>query len=219
MDPENAGYLTQKEVGFIAEILTLDALNSGKNVLVDGSLRNAPFYLQYIKDMKKRYPVLKIAILHVTAQPDTVLERCAKRAETTGRIVPTEVIMETMEQIPNSLRVLAPHVDFMATFENEGDEPVMLWSSRKYKPSHNYSQLKFFDESHEGSEESEEGGGSSLQHHRVWYTIDNAGHAVTPTPSRQRTLSTGTCVCLCLCVCVCVCHSAARPPPPPHYAH
>jgi len=40
-DPTTAGFLTQKEVGYIAEVLSMDALEQGKNVLVDGSLRDA----------------------------------------------------------------------------------------------------------------------------------------------------------------------------------
>ena len=40
-DPQTAGYYTQKEVGYISEVLTLHGLKSGKNVLVDGSLRDA----------------------------------------------------------------------------------------------------------------------------------------------------------------------------------
>lgn len=38
-NPEQAGELTNKEAGFIAEILTLAGLQSQKNVIVDGSLR------------------------------------------------------------------------------------------------------------------------------------------------------------------------------------
>ena len=37
--PERAGELTNKEAGYIAEILTLAGLQAGKNVIVDGSLR------------------------------------------------------------------------------------------------------------------------------------------------------------------------------------
>ena len=43
-DPQTAGYYTQKEVGYISEVLTLHGLKSGKNVLVDGSLRDADWY-------------------------------------------------------------------------------------------------------------------------------------------------------------------------------
>lgn len=130
-DPASAGQMTQKEVGYVAEILSMEALNEGKNVLVDGTLRNAAWYSEYMKTLHEQFPNLKFAIIHVTAAEETVLQRAAKRAERTGRLVPKDVIMETMEQIPNSLCVLAPHVHFMATFDNEGEEPVLMWSSSK----------------------------------------------------------------------------------------
>ena len=192
IDPGSTGYLTQKEVGFMSEILTLDALNQGKNVLVDGSLRNSEWYLQYIKKLRKMYPSLRLAIINVTASHDIVLERAAKRAEVTGRIVPEEVVLETMEAIPDSLKALAPVVHFMATFDNEGEEPVMLWSSRKPAPTElGFSRYKFFDDTHQAlEEESPNDAEDDLSHHRVWYTVDCDGHAITPTPSRQRALST-----------------------------
>jgi hypothetical protein len=40
-DPESAGAMTQKEAGFVQELLTMEGLSRGKNVLVDGSLRNS----------------------------------------------------------------------------------------------------------------------------------------------------------------------------------
>jgi Zeta toxin len=42
--PERAGELTNKEAGYIAEILTLAGLQAGKNVIVDGSLRRVKWY-------------------------------------------------------------------------------------------------------------------------------------------------------------------------------
>jgi hypothetical protein len=47
-DPKTAGYLTQKEVGYICEVLTISGLEKGKNVLVDGSLRDASWYYNHI---------------------------------------------------------------------------------------------------------------------------------------------------------------------------
>lgn len=40
-DVLTAGHLTQKEAGLVQELLTLEGLRRGKNVLVDASLRNA----------------------------------------------------------------------------------------------------------------------------------------------------------------------------------
>ena len=131
-NPTTAGRLTQKEVGYIAEVLTLDALQQGKNVLVDGSLKDADWYLAYVATLRQQFPRLKVAILHVTASRETVLARCRRRAETTGRVVPEEVLVSAMNAIPNALRQLAPKVDYFATFENEEEEgdPKLLMASK-----------------------------------------------------------------------------------------
>lgn len=127
-NPRNAGFLTQKEVGYISEVLTMDALNLGKNVLIDGSLRNADWYKQYIATLRSQFPNLKIGIIFVTASEETILSRARRRAETTGRLVPEEVIHETLQQLPDSLSQLSPLVDSVTAFENE-QKPRMLFLS------------------------------------------------------------------------------------------
>jgi predicted ABC-type ATPase len=128
IDETKAGYNTQKEVGYISELLTLDGLDKGKNVLVDGSLRDAEWYSKYIKDIRLQFPHINIGILYVTATKDTILQRAADRAKETGRVVPEEVILSTLRKIPESIRILSPLVDFLATFENEDDEPRLVYS-------------------------------------------------------------------------------------------
>ena len=49
-NPERAGEWTRKEAGFVAELLTQVALEQGKNVLVDGSLRDASWYRRYFSE-------------------------------------------------------------------------------------------------------------------------------------------------------------------------
>jgi hypothetical protein len=136
-DPATAGYMTQKEAGYIAEVLSLEALRKGKNVLVDGSLRQADWYKEYITGLHEQFPKMRFAIIHVTAKESTVYERVEKRTKETGRVVPKELLQDTLRQIPLSLRILAPYVDYMATFANEDDteEPVLLWSSKRPSPS------------------------------------------------------------------------------------
>lgn len=77
--PELAGELTRKESGMIAEILTKAALLANRNVLVDGSLRNAQWYRQHFAELRKQYPNLRIAILHITAPREAVFERALVR--------------------------------------------------------------------------------------------------------------------------------------------
>jgi hypothetical protein len=75
--PELAGQLTGKEAGFITEILSLAGLQAGKNVLVDGSLRDADWYQTYFGRLRREFPALRIAIIHVTAPRDAVFQRAA----------------------------------------------------------------------------------------------------------------------------------------------
>ena len=86
----------------LLQVLSYDALLKGKNVLVDGSLRNAHWYLEYFKNLREKFPIIKIGILHVTARPETVLLRARNRALVTGRHVPEETILESMQKIPVS---------------------------------------------------------------------------------------------------------------------
>jgi Zeta toxin len=79
LNPENAGELTRKEAGLIAEILVEAALERGSNVLVDGSLRDAVWYQQYFQQLRLDHPNLRIAILHITAPRESVFQHAAVR--------------------------------------------------------------------------------------------------------------------------------------------
>lgn len=116
--PELAGELTRKESGYIAEILTLASLREGKNVLVDGSLRDWSWYKSYFERLRNEFPALRIAILHITAPRDAVFQRAADRAVTTGRIVPQELLVAALEQVPKSVEILSPLADCSLELKN-----------------------------------------------------------------------------------------------------
>ena len=78
-DAAQAGDKTRKEAGMLSEILTLAALQEGQSVLVDGSLRDVDWYDNYFQQLRQKYPGIQIAILHVTAPREAVLERAAVR--------------------------------------------------------------------------------------------------------------------------------------------
>lgn len=117
-NPELAGELTRKEAGLIAEILTLAALKAGKNVLQDGSLRDWEWYKAYFTRLREEFPAVRQAILHVTAPREAVFRRAADRAVATGRTVPTDVLEAALEQVPRSVKILAPLVDYYAQLDN-----------------------------------------------------------------------------------------------------
>jgi hypothetical protein len=122
-NPELAGELTRKEAGFIAEILTLAGLQAGKNVLVDGSLRDSKWYISYFERLHEEFPNLRHAIVHVTAPREAVFQRAFMRAMTTGRVVPREVLERALDQVPRSVKVLAPLVDYFCEINNAPGAP------------------------------------------------------------------------------------------------
>jgi predicted kinase len=122
-NPELAGELTRKESGFIAEILTLAGLQAGKNVLVDGSLRDSEWYKSYFERLLEEFPNLRQAIVHVTAPREAVFQRAAARAMTTGRVVPREVLERALDQVPRSVKVLGPLVDYFCEINNAPGAP------------------------------------------------------------------------------------------------
>lgn len=74
-DQLSTGEMTRKEAGYVVEILTLAALQAGKNVLVDTSLRDSDWYIDYMARIRKEYPNVKLAILHIDAPREAVLAR------------------------------------------------------------------------------------------------------------------------------------------------
>ena len=127
--PALAGELTHKEAGYVAEILTLVGLQAGKNVLVDGSLRDHEWYQKYFAFLRKEYPIYNIAIIHVVAPRDAVFERAAERAKRTGRVVPQNVLEKALEQVPKSVKILTPLADFFCELNNGPGPDIEMISS------------------------------------------------------------------------------------------
>jgi hypothetical protein len=90
----------------------------GKNVLVDGSLRDADWYSKYVHGLKARFPKIKIGIINVTADMDVILARSKARSKVTGRVVPEVEIYDAVSSIDETIYVLTPYLDVLATFEN-----------------------------------------------------------------------------------------------------
>ena len=105
-DPLRAGELTGAESGYICEILQEWGLSGGFHIWQDGSLRNHYWYEEVFKKVRRRFPSYRIAIVHVQADRDTVVARAQKRGERTGRVVPLETILSSLEQVPQSVSSL-----------------------------------------------------------------------------------------------------------------
>jgi Zeta toxin len=126
LEPERAGELTGKEAGLVSEILTLAALEQGRNVLVDGSLRDASWYESHFQRLKREYARLRIGILHITAKPEAVYARASSRAQQTGRVIPRATLEESRIQVPKSVERLRPLADFYSQLHNAEDAEITI---------------------------------------------------------------------------------------------
>jgi hypothetical protein len=93
-------------------------MKQGMNVLVDGSLRDAEWYKTYFVRLRNDYPTYRQAIIHVTAPRDAIFQRAASRALATGRVVPREVLEKALDQVPHSVKMLSPLVDYFCEINN-----------------------------------------------------------------------------------------------------
>lgn len=120
-NPLKAGEMTRKEAGYIVEILTLAALQAGKNALVDGSLRDWEWYSSYFDRLRNQYPTLKIALLHIVAPKEAIFARAKARGDETGRYIPEETLQLALEQVPKSVEILRNKVDYYCKLNNAPD--------------------------------------------------------------------------------------------------
>jgi len=117
---EMAGERTRKEAGLIAELLTQIALRDGRNVLVDGSLKDSDWYKDYFLGLREEYGEigLRIGILHITAPKEAIFDRARERSKITNRVVPQHILEHAIEKVPRSVKILAPLADFVAELNN-----------------------------------------------------------------------------------------------------
>ncbi|KAL7565359.1 hypothetical protein ACA910_013581 [Epithemia clementina (nom. ined.)] len=113
-----AGEWTRQEANLVTEILTQAALQQGRSVVVDGTLRDATWYQVYFQQLRQTYSHLQLAILHITAPPKAVYQRAKNRAKVTGRVIPQALLQSVMEQVPASVQILRQQVDLFVELYN-----------------------------------------------------------------------------------------------------
>lgn len=127
-DPATAATKVHRESTQMADVLLEHTLMDRSNILVDGSLRDVDYYKQLFQRIRSEYDY-RIAIILVTADAQVIHERAKERAEKTGRAVPDEVINESIEQVPRSVKQLSPYADVVVEIANDNDKPLQIVSS------------------------------------------------------------------------------------------
>jgi hypothetical protein len=125
-DPSLAGNRCHKESCYLQELALEEALRRKQNCWVDGSLRNAQWFTKVFEDIRERFPDYRVAIIAVRASVALVRQRVASRAAATGRSVPDELVLESLEAVDRSISILGPQADFVAEVLNEGAVPNLL---------------------------------------------------------------------------------------------
>ncbi len=122
----SAGTRLHKESLLVADVLTRAAMAQGRNVLVDGSMRNTRWHAAEWARLKATAPQYRVAVLLVTAPAGVVHARAARRAAHTGREIPADVIEDSIARAPESFAALRPLADFAAVIDSGGAEPRVL---------------------------------------------------------------------------------------------
>lgn len=114
-----AGSILQKESGYLAEILREALIRRRDNVIVDGSLRDTAYAIQDIERLKARG--VKIGVIHITGDLDTMKKQAEARETRTGRYVAPEWIEESFHGSQRSFDKLSSMVDFAVQIYNPGN--------------------------------------------------------------------------------------------------
>ena len=126
------GSLTQKESGYIAELIWCAAIERGLPAVIDSSLRDVDFWKAMMIRMRQEHAQYRLCIMHVVASARSVFERVQRRAEQTGRMVPLGLLVDTLESVPKSVRDLSYIVDVLATIETTGPAPIFQGAQRGF---------------------------------------------------------------------------------------
>jgi predicted kinase len=117
--PDLIDSLTQKECGYIAETLTLAALQSGRNVVLDSALYHVAWYQQYLTQLRSEFPLLKIALVHVVAELGTIFSRVERRAQETGRYIDDDHTIRIFSKTAQSVSLVQRKVDYSCRISND----------------------------------------------------------------------------------------------------
>eukprot|EP01134_Creolimax_fragrantissima_P001169 CFRG1169T1 len=129
-DQPSAGDNTNKEAGFIAELLLGAAMLDGRNVIVDGSLKSWEWHKSIIKQLRIRYgESLQIGIIYIWASEKMVKQRALEREKKTGRHIPSATLLSAIDKVPVSVEHLRESVDVVFSIMNdENGKPPKLVS-------------------------------------------------------------------------------------------
>lgn len=126
LDSLNAGNNTNREAGYIQEIIFEQALREGWNIIVDSSLKDVKWNQELFEAIKQKYPHYYIEIYSIQTDLEKIYERVKKRELETGRVVPKCVIEESIPLTSHSIEVLKDIADLTLYLDNNSATPCKI---------------------------------------------------------------------------------------------
>ena len=137
-----AGFKTNKETGYIAELIQLYAMSNGYNLIVDSSLTDAEWLKQYFDLIRSKFSDYEIIIIYVKASWERILERNIRRGQVTHRVIPFDCLLNAYEKSPVSFDFLKNYVDKWYVIENDYKENEIDYECKR---SEQLKNINFMD--------------------------------------------------------------------------
>ncbi|CAE7607001.1 unnamed protein product [Symbiodinium sp. CCMP2456] len=126
-DPDIPGNRCHRESCYMQELALEESMRRSQHIWVDGSLRNAEWFVKVFSDIRLRYPAYQIAIFKVTAPEEVIRKRVSERAKQTGRSIPESMLVASIGAVERSVLMLTPHADFLASIDNSESTPKLQY--------------------------------------------------------------------------------------------
>lgn len=126
-DPSIPGNRCHRESCYMQELALEESLRRCQNIWVDGSLRNAEWFVRVFEDIRERHPAYRIAIFEITAPEALIRQRAQERTARTGRSIPKELLDDSIKAVERSVLTLMPRADFMASIDNTYSTPRLRY--------------------------------------------------------------------------------------------
>mmetsp|Transcript_16790 Transcript_16790/g.38895 ORF Transcript_16790/g.38895 Transcript_16790/m.38895 type:complete len:618 (+) Transcript_16790:168-2021(+) len=140
-DPTKAGKMCHRESGLLQQLALEVALRAHKNVWIDGSLQDHEWHKQQFKEVRRRFPRYRLALIHVHCSDELA---CARAKELEAKKFADEhELKASAQRSEKAVEELEEHADFIVKIKND-HQPEMeycLDKSHSLRPLQQMFQL------------------------------------------------------------------------------
>lgn len=131
----NSAKLVHEESSDIVGRMRKMAIDTDRNIVIDGTGANYNKYIVQIKELQSKG--YEVTLIYAHSDKKTGVERAMARAEKTGRFIPPEFIEDAYDKIPSNFHKLVKEVDNVFAFDTRKSDdygsPVNFYKKVKGK--------------------------------------------------------------------------------------